>query len=352
MNNRHFRKFFAAAFTTVLLATQGFSQANPASGKKLAVVNGETISDDQVKKAATEDIENLELKKMQAEAEFQRDQHDVYQRTLTNIIDNKLLDVEAKKRGISVEDLLRAEVEKKVTPPTDKDVKDFYEANRARIPSASDEIMGQIRTYLSQRYRDDAYSAFTSKLRQDYKVENYLEPLRTSVATQGFPSMGPATAAVTIVEFSDFECPYCGALFPVMKKIEADFGDRIRVVYRQMPLTNIHPHAQKAAEASLCAFEQQKFWELHDAMFQDNKNLDVNALKQKASVLKLDSERFNTCLDSAKYAAAVTKDAHEGVKLGVAGTPAMFINGRFFGGVLPYEEIAKVINEELQNAKK
>src|SRR5215475_2247831 len=164
MNNRHFRKLFAAAFTTVLLATPGFSQANPASGKKLAVVNGETITDDQVKKAAAEDIENLELKKMQAEAEFQRDQHDIYQRTLTNIIDNKLLDAEAKKRGISVEDLLRAEVEKKVTPPTDKDVKDFYEANKARIPSASDEIMGQIRTYLSQRNRDDAYSAFTNKL--------------------------------------------------------------------------------------------------------------------------------------------------------------------------------------------
>ena len=352
MNNRHFRNVLAAAFATALLVTQAFSQAHPASGKKLAVVNGEAITDDQVKKAAADDIENLELKKAQAEAEFQRDQHEIYERTLTNIIDNKLLDVEAKKRGISVEDLLRAEVEKKVTPPTDKDVKDFYEVNKARIPSASDEIMGQIRTYLSQRNRDDAYSAFTSKLREDYKVQNYLEPLRTSVATQGFPSMGPATAAVTIVEFSDFECPYCGALFPVMKKIEADFGDRIRVVYRQMPLTNIHPHAQKAAEASLCAFEQQKFWELHDAMFQDNKNLDVNALKQKASALKLDSQRFDACLDSAKYAEAVTKDAHEGAKLGVAGTPAMFINGRFFGGVLPYEQIAKVITEELQNAKK
>src|SRR5215469_388242 len=115
MIHRYVRIVFGVIFTTALLACPAFSQASPGSAKKWAVVNGETITDDQVKKAAADDIENLELKKMQAESEFQRDEHDIYQRTLTNIIDNKLLDAEAKKRAISVEDLLRAEVEKKVT---------------------------------------------------------------------------------------------------------------------------------------------------------------------------------------------------------------------------------------------
>jgi protein-disulfide isomerase len=212
--------------------------------------------------------------------------------------------------------------------------------------------MQQIKTYLLQRHRDDAYTAFTAKLRVDYKVEENLEPLRWTVATQGYPALGPATAPVTIVEFSDFECPFCGQQYPIMKKVEADFAGRIRVVYRHMPLNNVHPHAQKAAEASMCANDQQKFWEMHDAMFQDNKNLDVNALKQKAAALKLDTQAFNGCLDTSKYQDAVTNDIHEGVKLGITGTPVMFINGRYFSGVQPYEEVAKAINEELQRAKK
>jgi protein-disulfide isomerase len=331
----------------------GFSQTSPAgSAKKWAVVNGETITEEQVKKAAASDLENLEIKKTQATTGFQRDEQAIYERTLTNIVDNKLLDAEAKKRAISVEELLRAEVESKVTPPTDKDVNDFYEANKARISGGGDQLMQQIREYLAQRRRDQVYATFTAKLRHDYKVENYLEPLRSTVATQGFPTMGPTTAPVTIVEFSDFECPFCGAQFPIMKKIEADYAGRIRVVYRQMPLMNLHPHAEKAAEASLCANDQQKFWELHDAMFQDNKNLDVNQLKQKASVLKLDLQAFNACLDSSKYADAVTKDVREGARLGITGTPAMFINGRFFNGVQQYDDLAKVINDELERAKK
>ena len=353
MTNRYFRSGFASVFAILILTLPALPQtATPAAGSKWAVVNGETITADQVKKAAANDLENLELRKLQAESQFERDQHTIYERTLTRIIDNKLLDAEAKKRGVNVEDLLRSEVESKVTPPTEKEISDFYEANKARISIGPEEAKRQLVPYLTQQHRDEAYAAFTEKLRKDYKVETDLEPLRSSIATQGFPSLGPATAPVTIVEFSDFECPYCGALFPTLKKIEADFAGRIRVVYRQMPLESIHPHAEKAAEASLCANDQQKFWELHDAMFQDNKHLEINDLKQKAALLKLDAQAFNACLDSSKYAHAVENDVHEGVKLGITGTPVMFINGRFFGGVQPYEDIAKAITEELERVKK
>jgi protein-disulfide isomerase len=116
----------------------------------------------------------------------------------------------------------------------------------------------------------------------------------------------------------------CAAVFPTLKQLEANYGSKIRIVFRQFPLSTIHPHAQKAAEASLCAAEQQKFWELHDAMFQDPRHLDVAALKQKASALKLDSAAFNTCLDTSKHAESVKKDIFEGVKAGVTGTPAIF----------------------------
>jgi protein-disulfide isomerase len=159
---------------------------------------------------------------------------------------------------------------------------------------------------------------------------------------------GAANAPVTIVEFSDFECPYCGGLFPTLKEVEKNYKDQVRIVYRQFPLTQIHPNAQKAAEASLCANEQDKFWQMHDAMFGDQAALGVDALKQKAAKLSLDTEKFNACLDGSKFAPAIRADIAEGSRLGVSGTPAFFVNGRFYSGNQPYEEIKKVIEDELQ----
>jgi protein-disulfide isomerase len=185
-------------------------------------------------------------------------------------------------------------------------------------------------------------------LKKEYSYKSYLEPVRTEVATAGFPSKGPTDAPVTIVEFSDFECPYCGGLFPTLKQVEKEYGDRVRLVYRQFPLTNIHPYAQKAAEASLCANDQKHFWEFHDSMFGNQRELSIADLKQRAVDLKLDSGMFNQCLDSGKHAAAVQKDLQEGARAGVTGTPALFINGRLLSGNQPLAGIKEVIDDELQ----
>jgi protein-disulfide isomerase len=174
------------------------------------------------------------------------------------------------------------------------------------------------------------------------------EPARTEVATAGHPSRGPATAPVTIVEFSDFECPFCGRLFPTLKAVENIYLDRVRVVYRQFPLRRIHPLAEKAAEASLCANEQGHFWEMHDSLFGDQEHLTVDALKARAAALKLNTTAFNACLDSGKQVAAIDKDIADGTKAGVTGTPAMFINGRMIVGAQPFATIQAVIEEELQ----
>jgi protein-disulfide isomerase len=176
-------------------------------------------------------------------------------------------------------------------------------------------------------------------------------PPRTEIATAGFPARGPATAPVTIVEFSDFECPFCGRLFPTLKAVENIYVDRIRIVYRQFPLRRIHPLAEKAAEASLCANEQGRFWEMHDSLFGDQEHLTVDALKARAVSLKLDTAAFNACLDSGREAAAIDKDIAEGTKAGVTGTPAMFINGRMLVGAQPFAAIQAIIEEELQRKK-
>jgi len=146
----------------------------------------------------------------------------------------------------------------------------------------------------------------------------------------------------------NFECPYCGALFPTLQKIEADYKGKVNVVYYQFPLVSIHPHAQKAAEASLCANEQGKFWQLHDAMFNDQQNLGVDDLKKKASLLSLDTAAFNSCLDNDKFFADIRSDVAEGSNNGISGTPAMFINGRLLVGNQPYADIKKIIEDELR----
>jgi len=176
-------------------------------------------------------------------------------------------------------------------------------------------------------------------------------PARTEIATAGYPTRGPATAPITIVEFSDFECPFCGRLFPTLKAVENLYVGRVRIVYRQFPLRRIHPLAQKAAEASLCANEQRRFWEMHDSLFGDQEHLTVDALKARAVTLKLDTAAFNSCLDSGRQMAAIDKDLAEGAKAGITGTPTMFINGRMMVGAQPFAAIQAVIEEELQQRK-
>jgi protein-disulfide isomerase len=342
-----------AVLMSLLASSIGFGQTSRSGSPKLwGVVDGEEITEDQVKKAADAVLQDIERRKMQAALQFQRDEHSAYERTLENMINKKLIELEAKKRSVDAENLIRSEVDIKVSYPSDRDVNNFYEENKARIPLAGDEALRQVREYLLQQRREAASGAFIAQLRKEYKVESYLEPIRFSVATDSSPTKGPADAPVTIVEFADFECPYCEQLFPTLKRVEANYDHRVRIVYRQFPLNDLHPHAQKAAEASLCANEQQKFWDLHDSMYLDQHNLDVDSLKRKAAALKLDTTQFNNCLDTAKYADAIKKDVKDGTAVGINGTPAMFINGRYLSGAQPYEQIATIIDEELRRASK
>ena len=320
--------------------------------KTLAVVNGESITEDQVQKEAAPELERLKQKRQQFEATMERDQKAAVAEALEEIVNEKLLSAEAKKRNITVDNLVKEEVANKVTVPTEEEVRRFYDENRSVINGSFIETALQIRDYLLEAGRDKAFATLLSRLRRDYGFKSMVEPERATVQTQGHPSKGPADAPVTIVEFSDFECPYCGGLLPTLNKIEQNYKDKVRVVYRQFPLNNIHPNAQKAAEASLCAEEQGKFWQLHDAMFADQKQLTVENLKAKAATLSMNAAAFAGCLDSGKHAGAVRDSIAEGSKVGVDGTPALFINGRYLGGNQPYDAIAKIIEDELLRAGK
>ena len=157
---------------------------------------------------------------------------------------------------------------------------------------------------------------------------------------------GDLAAPVKVIEFSDFECPFCLRVFPTVTELLKTYGDRIRLAYRHYPLPN-HPNARPAAEAAACANEQGKFWQYHDRLFSSPGKLSGDDLKQHAAELGLDAAAFNACVDARKYQKAVDADIAAGEAVGVSGTPAFFINGRPVFGAMPIENFKQIIEEEL-----
>ena len=159
---------------------------------------------------------------------------------------------------------------------------------------------------------------------------------------------GKFNAPITLVEYSDFECPFCGKIYPTFKKLLADYSGKVRLVYKHFPLS-FHPNAQKAAESAECASEQGKFWEYHDKIFENQSGgFSLSNFKQWAEDLNLDVNKFNDCLDSGKYASKVQADQADGQNRGVQGTPATFVNGQLVSGAVPYENFKSIIDQLLK----
>lgn len=317
--------------------------AQPGDDAVVGRVMGQEITLGELEGGAADQLEGVEAQLLQCQRQAEQGRFQVLQSALEAEIRERLVAAEAAEAGQSAEEYLAANLT--VAEVTDADVENFYTENQARIGRPLDQISGQIRQYLEQQKRAEAEQAFYAALAAEHEVAFLLEPPRTEVAATG-PAKGPANAPVTIVEFSDFECPFCSRVNPTLAQVQEHYGDKVRIVFRQFPL-NIHPNAPKAAEASLCANEQGKFWEMHDLMFAEQRQLTVDNLKEKASRLELDTAAFNQCLDSGQFADEVQADLQAGMEAGVSGTPAMFVNGIPISGAVPFEQIAEVIDAEL-----
>jgi predicted DsbA family dithiol-disulfide isomerase len=268
---------------------------------------------------------------------------------LNDLIAEMLLSREAEARGVSVEELTQAEITEtaRVTPA---EAKVFYDANRARFGGVDEATaIQQIVDGLGRQRQRDRRAAFARELRGKYPVEVRLEPFRVEVGTGDAPLRGNLEAPVTIVEFSDFQCPYCVRARPTVNRVREVYGDQVRFAFRHYPLA-FHEQAQKAGEAAACAGDQGRFWEMHDRLWESPGRLGVPDLKEHAAALGLDAAAFGQCLDSGRHAALVQNDTQAGVALGVTGTPAFFINGRAVVGAQPFEAFAEVIDEELERA--
>ncbi|MEO5345338.1 MAG: DsbA family protein [Magnetococcus sp. YQC-9] len=239
----------------------------------------------------------------------------------------------------------------KVPEPTAEEVKSFIQKNKDQLPNNGEGLEEQVKEHLHDEAKKDAESKVLTKLLQKYEPEILLKAPRFTVTGPEDLAKGDIKAPVTIIEFSDFECPYCRRAQVTLKKVSEAYGDKIRMVFRHYPLP-FHAKAPKASEAAQCAADQGKFWPMHDILFDDKTNLDPPELKKAAKTVGLDQAAFDKCLDSGKHAARVMADLSDGKKLGVTGTPTFFINGVRVVGAQPFEKFKSVIDEELKEKEK
>jgi protein-disulfide isomerase len=331
---------FVAAAPPAAAPSPGASPATPPGAMPadtVAVIGGEPFTARQLEEAAGPRLFQIRTQQYQAERQI-----------LDNEIAKKLVEREAAARKVTVDDLLQQEVAAKVAPVTQDEAKAYYVQNKERIPPMAEaEAIEKIYDGLTRQRRAQRQAEFVESLRAKTDVRVLLEPPRIEVAAAGNPSRGPADAPITIVEFSDFQCPYCSRALEPLKKIEESYAGKVRLVYRDFPLVQIHPNAARAAEAAACADDQGKFWAMHDSLFAHQDKLEAADIKTRAAELGLDTAAFDKCLESGKHAGDWQKDAADAERYGVSSTPAFFINGRLLVGAQPYEEFAKVIDEEL-----
>jgi protein-disulfide isomerase len=315
----------------------------PAASEPLAEVDGEAITAEEVEKAIAAQLSKLEeqiydLKRQQVEA----------------LIAERLLAREAAKRGMTVQALLDAEVTTKVALVTEQEIETFYQANRARLKGGEATVREQIRALLQKQQLAARREAFVQSLRSQAMVMVHLQApavFRAEVGVDGAPFKGSATAPVTIVEFSDFHCPFCNRVLPTLGQLESQYGDKVKLVFRDYPIDSLHPGARKAHEAARCAYDQGKFWAYHDALFANAPKASPEQLKTYPQDVGPDVQAFEQCFNSGAYQAAVQRDVEEGTRVGVTGTPAFFINGRLVSGAQPIESFVRAIEEELAQVR-
>ena len=302
-------------------------------------------SDTVVAEVAGKKLTLGELEQSMADKLFQaRQQYYVAEKAaLEQWIDDQLIDAEAKRQNITVKELLDRNVKAKVTDPTEDQLRVYFEGVN------TDQPFEAVREKVLQHVRDARAAkigaAYVKTLREQAAVLITFAPPTADVAPGDVPAMGPANASIRLVEFGDFQCPYCQQAHTEIKKLMEHFGDKMSFSFRDYPLP-MHPNAPKAAEAARCAAAQGKFWNYFDALFSDKKLAPAD-LKEEARKLSLDTAVFDKCLDAGEKASLVEKDASKAARLGVTGTPTFFINGHLYSGPVKYDAFREAIEKEL-----
>jgi protein-disulfide isomerase len=280
--------------------------------------------------------------------------YDLRKERLEDLIAERLIAAEAKRRGMTVEALEQQEIDGAVTPPTDAEVAALFERYKNQAKGSPERLKAFIREQLQERKRDEQRRAYVSTLEKPASVDRRLTPpapRRASLAVDEAPVRGEVSAPVTVIEFTDFHCPFCRRVQPTLMQLLTKYKGKVRLVFRHFPIDQLHPTARKASEAAWCAQQQGKFWEYHDGLFEAGNDASPAALGKIASKVGLDEAQFEACTESTEASAAVNSDLEEAQRLGLTGTPTFFINGRPLVGGLPLDAFTEIIDEELGNTR-
>ncbi|HSD27813.1 MAG TPA: thioredoxin domain-containing protein [Vicinamibacteria bacterium] len=291
---------------------------------------------------------DLEQKAARRLARVRQEEYELRRQALDELIAERLVAAEAAKRGLSTETLLAREVDDKVAVLSAADAQAIYEQNKARFSGMTpDQAVARIRQLMGDRAKAQRRAAWEKELRDAARVAVRLEAPRAVVAIPaGAPSTGPVDAPVTVVEFTDYQCPYCHRAQGVVDQLLQRYSGRIRFVHLDFPLDG-HPGAVPAARAARCAGEQGKFWEYHRDLMTAPGTLDAADLERRAAALRLDRASFGACVASGRHDEAIQASFRQGDEIGVSGTPAYFVNGRMISGARPIESFTELIDEEL-----
>jgi len=336
-----------AAAVAVLAAACGNTAGSapaPASSPSgadevVAIVAGEPISAADLEAALGHRLAKLE----EQAYELRKEQ-------LDELIADRLLAAEAKRRQLTVDALLEQEVAAKVPGVTDADVQEFVRANQARLPADATALEPRIRAFLAAQREADRRTEYVEALKAAADVDVRLKRPRVYRATVGdvdAPARGPEGAPVTVIEFSDFHCPFCRAVQPTLNALLEKYPRQVRLEYRHLPLDNLHPQARRAAEASWCADRQGRFWAFHDRLYASGSDASAATLARLAKEAQLDVAAFEQCLASGDAKAPVQRDVEEAQRHGIGGTPGFLVNGRLLSGNMPLDAFVEVIEEEL-----
>jgi protein-disulfide isomerase len=336
-----FEKFCCLAICAAGLILNGYAQSStpPKSKAPIAIVGGQSIFEEEL-------IPMVQSQLLQ----LRNQEYTIKSSALERLIGQKLLEAEAKKKGLTTEKLLEQEVDAKVAQPTQAEIEAFYLGQKDKINQPFESIKAQLQQSLRQAKIQAARQEYSKRLRSEASVAISLRPPKVDVAFDSARLRGDAKAPVMIVEFSDYQCSYCRRAEESLKTVLAKYAGKVKLAYRDFPLRDMHPQAELAAEASRCAAEQGKYWEYHDSLYATAK-LDKASLIEQAKKLGVDDKKFDACLSENKYKDQIEQDVQDGSRAGVSGTPAFFINGIFLQGAQPAAAFEKIIEEELAASK-
>jgi len=325
--------------SSLLLICLSSQAATATDNRAAAIMDNQIITHQQV-------IDPIESQLYEAEQKV----YELKLNQLKSMLLTRLIEAHPFSKGITADAFLKKYVVKnpQVSP---QEVELFIKQNKIPAEKINNELKEKVNNYILQEKERRAVAAwFAQQSKEHGVVINLPKPIRprVEIPIDNAPTLGNKDAKVTIVEYSDFQCPYCAKAEETVKELQKNYADKIKIVYKQYPL-GFHKDAFKAAEASLCAHEQSNdsFWKLHDYMLANPRKLSTTNLKNISQDFGINKAQFSQCLDSGKYTDRVNQDIAEGNRFGVQATPMFFVNGIVVRGAQPYQVFAKIIDEEL-----